>query len=947
MKKRNFIFAILLALISFVGVKSHSQIFASAETAEVKNNIYTITQAETGTSYSISGGHISGSSYNVIENATSLTTAIAKISEDLEQGTTAQLNFDNISLLENLTINLQKIIIKGTINLNTYSIYLNASEKNASAELNNLTITSSSNQSYITLNGQKTELKVTAPKFSTTSSEKPEYAINCQTKFHSLIFTGELQYDSTFLYNHESGVSSSFSSFSLGTSIEKIKIIVPFYEDGKTIFTTSESSNLFELVPLSQNYTCQIFSSGTNKNASIRFNINFDSNGGSFDTDTTTQTTSRYAESLAFPTPTKPHSTFVGYIGKVKIGTETYYFDKTKLAEFLTSSDTSKLSTTYFTPEETSVFNSCTYSSSNPPQEYSAIRLMLDQGEIPEFVAVWKDTVYEISFVTNNDETIEPIIGTQGSTISTFPANPTKTGYTFDGWYTSSSFTDDTLKTSTDFNAMPGENITLYAKWTKNSYTLTIFPNNNGLAITDSIPFETNLSEILAQYANSLEFTGHKFVKWCSDSSLETEFSAETMPAAELSVYAKWEKESFTITIYKNFLASEELLLEPTTRIFNNSITDYKTLIEEALKSSEFEGYQFRGWFKDKKGEQAYTIPDNVPAENLTLYAKWSVKEYTLEIYYFNNQTTPSSTHNYNFGETITLSQTLNISGYIFNGWYLDSNQTITFNYTKMPSQNLKAYAKMLEKGTISLNLTSQSYTIDNNNGFDLDTNLSGFRIEYLVGNNWTTDTPTQKGSYDVKISRSEDSNYKAFSKVIEKGLTVTANEIDLKIATLILYCIAGFEVLFAIILLFLHKQRKTYLSFVITLPFGIVSNSQFLSFCIALTLAIFGFVLLIIQITKLRKVNAEIAKINIDNEPNIPRDFSENESVSKNVEILLRERGFVSANYHEPEEEDEELAEAIKANEKILSTKPNKDTKENQTDEFDSLEDIKFDDKD
>lgn len=62
---------------------------------------------------------------------------------------------------------------------------------------------------------------------------------------------------------------------------------------------------------------------------------------------------------------------------------------------------------------------------------------------------------------------------------ATAPASPTKTGYTFDGWYTSSD-EGTTLETEFDFTTPITSDITLYAKWTANKSIITItLPNTN------------------------------------------------------------------------------------------------------------------------------------------------------------------------------------------------------------------------------------------------------------------------------------------------------------------------------------------------------------------------------------------------------------------------------------------------------------------------------------
>ena len=64
---------------------------------------------------------------------------------------------------------------------------------------------------------------------------------------------------------------------------------------------------------------------------------------------------------------------------------------------------------------------------------------------------------------------------TYSSTYGTLP-NPTRTGYTFTGWYTNAS---GGTKVSSSTKVTTSANHKLYAHWTTNSYTLDINPDNN------------------------------------------------------------------------------------------------------------------------------------------------------------------------------------------------------------------------------------------------------------------------------------------------------------------------------------------------------------------------------------------------------------------------------------------------------------------------------------
>ena len=76
--------------------------------------------------------------------------------------------------------------------------------------------------------------------------------------------------------------------------------------------------------------------------------------------------------------------------------------------------------------------------------------------------AKWVRT-YTVTFETSGGSAVAPVTVDTGSTV-TKPADPTKSGYTFGGWYK-----DSTLQTPWDFaNGTVTADTTLYAKWTAN-----------------------------------------------------------------------------------------------------------------------------------------------------------------------------------------------------------------------------------------------------------------------------------------------------------------------------------------------------------------------------------------------------------------------------------------------------------------------------------------------
>ena len=174
--------------------------------------------------------------------------------------------------------------------------------------------------------------------------------------------------------------------------------------------------------------------------------------------------------------------------------------------------------------------------------------------------------------------------------LATRPDAPAATlGYTFGGWNKADGTAWDYASDKVT------DNITLYAKWAANTYTIT-FDTAGGSEIA---PITQDYGTVItAPEAPTRE--GYTFIGW--DKEIPT-----TMPAENMTVTAQWEINQYTITFDTNG-GSE---IAPITQ-------DYGTVIT-APEAPEREGYTFIGWDK--------AIPETMPAENITLKARWKDTE--------------------------------------------------------------------------------------------------------------------------------------------------------------------------------------------------------------------------------------------------------------------------------------------------------------------------------
>lgn len=106
----------------------------------------------------------------------------------------------------------------------------------------------------------------------------------------------------------------------------------------------------------------------------------------------------------------------------------------------------------------------------------------------------------------------------------------TKEGYTFLGWYADYELLDEFLE-----DQIPIDNITLYAKWEANEYTMT-FASNSGTPVS---AIKQDYSTVILEPAEPTR-KGYTFIDWYSDSGLTTAYEFSTMPAENITLYAKW-----------------------------------------------------------------------------------------------------------------------------------------------------------------------------------------------------------------------------------------------------------------------------------------------------------------------------------------------------------------------------------------------------------------------
>ncbi len=105
------------------------------------------------------------------------------------------------------------------------------------------------------------------------------------------------------------------------------------------------------------------------------------------------------------------------------------------------------------------------------------------------------------------------------------------------------------------------------------------------------------------------------------------------------------------------------------------------------------EGYSFAGWYQDSGLSEAFTLTQ-MPANDITVYAKWSINQYTIS--FQSNGGTSVNPITQDYGTSVSAPTPPTKTGYTFMGWYSETNLVLPFTFALMPAQSITLYARWL-----------------------------------------------------------------------------------------------------------------------------------------------------------------------------------------------------------------------------------------------------------
>ncbi len=322
--------------------------------------------------------------------------------------------------------------------------------------------------------------------------------------------------------------------------------------------------------------------------------------------------------------------------------------------------------------------------------------------------AQWTANTYEVTFNANGG-TVSP-----ESTMVTFGASydelpiPTRTGYTFVGWFTAAAGGKQVTATTTVSTA---NGHTLYAQWSVNGVVVTFDyagADGNNTTLSTTVQFGSSYGNLPAPTR-----TGYTFVGWFTAKEGGSEVTSGTTlkNSAPHTLYAHWTASTVIVTFNANGGSVTPTSIEVTFgAVYGDLPVPTRT------------GYTFVGWFT--QGGTLVTKDSLVTAtENHELTAYWTADTFTVTFDANGGAVSPDEIA-VTFGGTYPKLPIPTRDGYTFVGWYNDKKVFESGDEVEITS-DIKLTAKWTAIG--------YSITYDLGGGTNAESNPSSYTIEDAI----------------------------------------------------------------------------------------------------------------------------------------------------------------------------------------------------------------------
>lgn len=241
-----------------------------------------------------------------------------------------------------------------------------------------------------------------------------------------------------------------------------------------------------------------------------------------------------------------------------------------------------------------------------------------------DLYAVWAEA-YTVTF-DNDGATATVMTPRNGAIGSRIPADPSREGYTFDGW-----FNGETKLTAE--TVISGDS-TYTAKWTAITYTIAFSGGSESTGSVESIPAAYDREVTLPR--NAFTRPGYSFNGWSQSSSASKGSYAEgdavknltSTQGTTVTLYAAWQPLPVTVRLHLNYAGAEDITRTGAVGSnYNYILTDAGTTRFNSITDPKRDGYIFDGWYDAAEGGSAigttYKFTAADAEDGFDMYAHW------------------------------------------------------------------------------------------------------------------------------------------------------------------------------------------------------------------------------------------------------------------------------------------------------------------------------------
>jgi len=307
------------------------------------------------------------------------------------------------------------------------------------------------------------------------------------------------------------------------------------------------------------------------------------------------------------------------------------------------------------------------------------------------FYAKWKELEYSITYNVNGGKLSSNAVKKFTVTTNTFNLpKPTKTGYTFAGWY----LDKECKKTKvTQITKGTTGSKNYYAKWIVNKYNIKFNANGGTGTVAEKKNVKYTSKVVLT---NKFTRKGYTFTGWAKSKGGDVAYKNKqevskltSTNGKTVTLYAQWKKTKYKVTYELNGGKNNK----------SNPESYYITTATKKLKNPTRKGYTFKGWYSDSKYKKKVTEIKKGSTGNKTLYAKWQKKKYTITYELKGGKNNKNNPKTYYVTTATKKLQKPTRKGYTFKGWYSDAKYKNKVTQIKKGSTgNIKLYAKWSKK---------------------------------------------------------------------------------------------------------------------------------------------------------------------------------------------------------------------------------------------------------